>query len=344
MEWIKEILSDQPFQIAIVSTIGFILLGFLLKKCHVFNEHAKEVFSTFVLKLTIPCLAFNAFMCDFDQVEFQNNLFIFFLSFLLYLFFLFVPAFFFKKKNPESYQLYGTFIALGQLTLFSVPVLKTIYQNDHRILISSNMMTLSFRIFLYTYAYFIATKKQFNKQNIRQSLKEIFVNPIMIAMLAGFFVYLTQPFFFHITIQEQSVSVLRFDKTLPTLYSIVQIADSMTTPLAMLLVGITLGEVQIHQAFKNKKAWLFALLRTIVVPAFVLFILFVLKKTGIRSFDEYSCMVLVIGFAAPLSAVLNTYCISANHEALLSSNICFLSTLLCIFSIPLFYVSIKLIL
>lgn len=343
MTEIKEILFDVQFQTAIISTIGFILLGFLLKKFHVFNENVKNVFSTFLLKVSIPCLAFNAFMCDFEKKEFQDNLFIFFFSFVLYLFFLFVPPLFFKRKEKENSRLYGTFIALGQLTFFSIPVLKTIYQNDHQLLIASNMMTLSFRIFLYTYAFFVVSSTKLSKQNIKQSCKEIFVNPIMIAMFLGLFIYLSQPLF-QITIQGEETSFLRMDKIFPSFYQIIKILDNMTTPLAMLLIGITLGDVKAKEAFLNAKAWLFAILRTIAAPLFVFLVLFIFQKLNLFLFDEYSCMVLVIGFAAPLSAVLNTYCISFQKEALLSSNICFLSTLLSIISIPFFYVLVKAIL
>lgn len=84
-------------------------------------------------------------------------------------------------------------MAVGQLTFFSIPVLKTIYSDSYsKIMIPANMMTLSFRLILYIYCYFAISKLKFNKEKIKFTLKSIFLNPIMISMAIGLFIWVTQ--------------------------------------------------------------------------------------------------------------------------------------------------------
>ena len=56
----------------------------------------------------------------------------------------------------------------------------------------ANMMTLSFRIILYVYCYLVMSKLKFNKENLKASIKKIVLNPIMISMMLGLFIWLTQ--------------------------------------------------------------------------------------------------------------------------------------------------------
>ena len=52
-------------------------------------------------------------------------------------------------------------------------------------------------------------------------------------------------------------------------------------------------------------------------------------------------MIMVIGFGAPLSAVVSTYCSKFNNEMELSSRVCFLSTLLSILTFPILFIIVK---
>ncbi|MEI3526688.1 MAG: hypothetical protein V8R15_01070 [Bacilli bacterium] len=68
-----------------------------------------------------------------------------------------------------------------------------------------------------------------------------------------------------------------------------------------------------------------AIARTIIIPIMTLLFLIVLQMVNIINFDEYTIMIMVIGFGAPLSAVVSTYCSKFNNEMELSSRVCFIN-------------------
>lgn len=340
---IKNIFMDSNFTGSLILVISLILLGFIFKKANIFKESGQTFLSKLLLLILIPCMAFDAFMCDFSYESSKQNISIFIFSFVIMflLFILFQFLFYFKDK--ENYKTYSVMIVLGQMTLFTIPILKTIYQGNNEVLIASNMITLTFRLFLYIYAYLVISKTKINATNMKVSLKNIFLNPIMISMFLGLFIYLTQNIFFKVNINDESYSILRIDKTLPMFHLVISTLEKMTTPLAMLLVGMNLGGANLKQAFTSKKAYLLAFMRVILVPVIVLVVALITNKIGWTSFDEIQMVVLVLCFAAPLSAVVNTYCIAFNNQSYLASDVCFLSTFMAIIALPLFYVIVRLI-
>ena len=76
MDVVLSVVSDQNFLGAIIASIAFILLGFLLRRLNFINEHGREILNVVVMKVAIPCMAFCAFMSDFNTDEFIANLLI----------------------------------------------------------------------------------------------------------------------------------------------------------------------------------------------------------------------------------------------------------------------------
>lgn len=336
---IKAILLDRNFINAVLSSIFLILIGFILRYKRIINERIKKIIIFIVLKITLPALAFCAFMSDFEQKKFQENIIILIVSFVLFVFFLFLGNVLFHKYDKEKRRVYAVFITVGQLTFFSIPVLKTIYGND--IMIMVNMVTFSFRFILYVYCYFVISRLSLNKENIKSSMRKFLLNPVMIAMFIGLFIWLTQNVFYQVKINDNNYSILRIDKTFPSMFRILSLLQSLSTPLAMLVIGFSLGESRISEAFKDGLAWVCAIFRALIVPLIALFITLMISILKIYPVNELFVGTLVLGFAAPLSAVINTYCSNYHNETDIASRTCFLSTLLCIFSIPLLYLLIK---
>ncbi len=340
-----EILKDPNFIGAILISICFILLGFILRYKNVISKDGKSILSFLVLKVSLPCLAFSAFMTDFKIEDFKNNIMVFIVSLLLFIFFLFIFNILCFKLDKKRRKVIAILIVIGQLTFFAIPVLKTIYSNNlSEAMIPANMMTLSFRFILYIYCYFAISNLEFNKKEVKKSLKTIFLNPVMIAMFLGLIIWLTQNIdFLKINISDESYSIFRIDKTLPSIYMVISTGEKLNTPLAMLVIGCILGEANIVNAIKDKLAWLISLAKTILVPILALLIVMLLQSLKVINFNEYDVAVIGLGFAAPLSAVVSTYCSKYENEMELASRVTFISTILCVITYPLLYMLIKLI-
>lgn len=342
MEIIKEIFTDQNFLGAIIASIAFIMIGFILRRANIINEHGKRTINVIIMYVAIPCMAFCAFMSDFKAEEFVQNIMILVFDFAFYAIAILLSSLIFIKKGKETRRILGIFVSVGQLTFFSTPILKAIYSNNQsNVLIPTSLMTIPFRFMTYIYAYLIISGIKLSKETVGKTLKSIFLTAIMICMFSGLLIWLIQNVIFQVDVDGVNYGFLRIDKTCPALYKIFQFGDSLATPTCMLMIGVTLGESDFISAIKNKLAWFIAILRTIAVPLLILGLCLVLQATKLFIFDEYQLAALVIGNGAPVGAVVTAYCVNYKKQAYLGSDAIFLSTVLSIISIPLCFILIK---
>lgn len=343
MDIIAQIFTDQNFLGAILASIVFIFIGFLLRRTNIINEHGKKVINSIIMWVAIPCMAFCAFMSDFREEEFVSNILILVFDFVFYLIAILLSYLIFCRVDKSKRKIIAIFVSIGQLTFVSTPILKAIYSNNvSDVLIPASLMTIAFRFMTYIYAYITISEVKMTKETVGKTLKSIFLTPIMICMFTGLLIWLIQNHIWQVEVNGVSYGFLRIDKTCPALYKIFQFGDSMATPTCMLMIGVTLGESDFLCAIKNKLAWLIAFLRTILVPLVILGLCLVLQATHLFSFNEYQLAALVIGNGAPVGAVVAAYCVNFKKEAYLASDSIFLSTIFCVISIPLCFVLIKL--
>lgn len=342
MDVIKQVLTDQNFLGAILGSVVFILLGFFLRQKNIISKHGKGVLNAIVMKIAIPCMAFCAFMSDFSSSDFVSNILIFVFDIVFYLIFILMGNLIFIKFDKEKKTIYSILMAVGQLTLFSMPILQAVYGLDSGVLIPASMMSIAFRLVVYIYSYIAITGEKITKDNFGKTMKNIFVNPVMICMFLGLIIWATQNVVFQVQVGDATYGFTRIDKTLPALYKVFQYGNNLATPLAMLLMGVTLGEENFLTAIKNKYAWIIAGLRTFAIPLCILGICTLLQATHVFQFSEIQLAAMVIGNAAPTGAVVVVYCVNYNKQAYIGSDSVMLSTILSVIGMPIFFVLVKL--
>lgn len=338
---IKEIFSDHNFIGAVISALGFIVIGFLLRRKNIITDSTKKALTFILLNITLPAMAFCAFMTDFRKEQFKENIVVFVLSFVFYIFLVFVGKLIYIRKPKEERNIYALFVSIGQITFFTIPILNAVYNGMPEFLIPANMMTLSFRIMLYIYCYMKMARLSLNKDSLKESIKKIVINPIMICMIAGLLIWVTQGIMPQTTVNFRRYSILRIDQTIPSIYMFIKMASNLTTPLAMIVIGSILGEAQLKEALMDKAAWLSATLKTIVLPLLVLFIITLLQLIKVTNFNEYSLAVLVLGYSAPVSAVLSTYATRFKNQDVMAGRVCLLSIIMSVIAFPLLFILVK---
>lgn len=342
MDIIISVLTNQSFLGAIIASIAFIFIGFLLRRINLIKEGGRKVLNTIVMNVAIPCMAFCAFMNDFDVDKLSSNLIIFAIDIVFYVLFLAIGRLIFFKFGKEKGRIYAILISIGQLTFFSMPLLAATYGSESGILITTSLMSIAFRLFTYLYSYVIITGEKITKDNVGKTLRKVFVNPIMICMFLGLLIWLIQNAIWQVEIDGICYGFLRIDKTLPALYKIFQFGNNMATPLCMLTIGLTLGESNILEAIKNGLAWFIAVIRVLIIPLVILGICILIQLTGLVHFDEIQLAAMVIGNAAPVGAIVAVYCVDSNKEAYIASDSIMLSTILSFISIPILFILVKL--
>lgn len=106
-------------------------------------------------------------------------------------------------------------------------------------------------------------------------------------------------------------------------------AGSMTTPLGMLVAGVTIAQTNLLGALKKIKVYYVSALRLIVIPVLTiaLFLLF--------PYDETVMGVTVAAAACPAATICTMFAISYNKDSLYAGEIFAVSTVLSVCTLPL---------
>lgn len=322
---------NQNFLSAILLVILFLLLGYFLRRKSIITDQVKTFLTFLVMNICIPALAFKSFVCDLDTTTLKTDFYIIILSFIIFIALLIVGNLLFFKVPKEKRKIYAIFSSIGQITLFSLPVIEAMFDSNEA-LITVNLVTIAFRFFLYIYGYIAISGCKLDQKSIKHNFIN---NPIIIMMLIGIFIWLSQGFMFQVAVGEENYSILRIDKTLPFLYQTITAISSITPIMSMLLIGSILGDYDIRVAIKDKLSFIIAFYRTFISSMIALVILLLANLLPFINLSSFQIEVITLAFASPISAVINTYAIKYNKESFRASNVCFISTIMCIATIPL---------
>ena len=348
-EVFKQVFTDYNFLSAFFQTVVIIFLGFLFMKLKLVDSAGKKTITALIWKLAVPCFAFNAFMQDFEWASFKNSLVEFVLAFIFYVLLIIAGRLIFLKKGKDASIIAGLFMAIGQTTLFSMPILQSVYEGSgEQVMLYISTISIVFRIFVYIIGYSIISGEKITFRNFGSSVKKVFLNPVMIGMFLGILVFLIQNITPQVMINvkdpltglafEKSYSIFRIDQTLPVIYVTVRSLARMVSPLCMFMIGMSIGEANFTECIKDRFAWCIALLRNVAAPVIVALLCLLIHKSGIYSFDEYSLMAIIVGFSAPISVSLSILCVNYKREEMLATRACLISTLLTLFTFPLSFV------
>lgn len=336
------ILTNPKFIGSILTVLVFIFIGYFLAKKKKVTDEVKTFVNFMVMDIALPAMALKSFLSDFDSASMKNNLSIVLMSIVIFLILLVAGNLIFIRKEKEKRKTFAIMMSLGQVSFFSLPIVQALYE-ENEALIPINLVIIIFRFFLYFYAYAVFSGIKMNIKNIKDILKKLLLNPIMIAMILGIFIWFTQGFMPKVNTTSGSYSFLRIDKTIPAVYNVLIYASNLVIPLSMLLIGFTLGKVNIKETIKNKTAWFMGSFRVIVGPLVAIAILLLTSLVFKLTFNEWEIAGLVFGFAAPTSAVATAYAIRFDKDAVMASSVCFISTILSIITLPVMYMIITMI-
>jgi len=339
LEIFSIVFTDFNFLSAFFQTIIIIFLGFLFMKLGIVDSSGKKTVTALIWKLAVPCFAFNAFMQDFELQRFKASLVEFFLAVFFYILLILIGKLLFLKKGKDISTISALFMAIGQTTLFSMPILQSVYESrGNEVMLYISTVSIVFRIFVYIIGYSLISGEKITLSNFGQSMKKVFLNPVMIGMFLGILVFLIQNITPQVQVQNQTYSIFRVDKTLPVLYVTVRSLARMVSPLCMFMIGMSIGEAKFSECIKDGYAWALAVLRNILGPVVVAAVCFIIHKTGLFHFDEYSLITIIVAFSAPISVSLSIMCVQANKEEQLATRACLISTLLTLITFPLSFV------
>ena len=285
-----------------------ILLGYILVKSNLLTKQDSKVLSTVALYIVTPCVIINAFQVQHSQ-DVKNGLILSFLAAIII----------------HIIYIVGVRIVGKGYTLNGVEKATIIYTNAGNLIIPLVQALLGKEWVVYTTGYILVTtifiwthgrmliceEKGFN-------VKELLKNVNVVACIMGILM-------FALKIQFPSL--------------ITETMDSMSAtiaPICMIVAGMLIAGMNVKDCLKNKRLYVITFLKMIVFP---LFAVSLLKFTNLSSMVKNGDIILLISLLAsiaPTAASVTQLAQIYDADSEYASAYYFITTLLCILTMPVF--------
>lgn len=285
-----------------------ILLGFILVKSSLLTKQDSKVLSTVALYIINPCVIINAFQVQYSQ-DVKNGIILSFLAAIVVHIIYIVGA----RMLGKVYTLNGvekaTIIYTNAGNLI-IPLVQALLGKEWVVYTTGYILVST--VFIWTHGrMLICEETGFNG-------KELLKNVNVIASIIGILM-------FALKIQ------------LPSL--ITETMDSMSAtiaPISMIVAGMLIAGMDVKDCLKNKRLYIIIFLKMIVFPCFALILL---KFTNLSSMAKNGDMILLISLlasVAPTAASVTQIAQIYDADSEYASAYYFITTLLCILTMPIF--------
>ena len=283
-----------------------LILGFVLFKCHIFDEYTNKKISALIVNVASPMLIISSIA----GVEGSNKSIVFLMigaGILMYIGFIILGKiinriFPFPKKDWPVYECMVVFANTG---FMGYPVLLDVFGQEA--VFYASLIHMAFNFFVYTYAIMCLTKGDDSefKLNFKQLL-----TPGIILIFVGIFIYL-------------------FDIQLPSvLMDTINSVGSLTAPLSMMMIGSSLAVYPIKDSFTDWRSYVFAFVRLMIVP----FVTMIMCR--LLHIDAYYANITIITNAMPVGSMVLMLATQYNANVKIVTRNNVVSTLLSLSTIP----------
>ena len=283
-----------------------LVLGFVLFKCHIFDEYTNKKISALIVNVASPMLIISSIA----GVEGSNKSIVFLMigaGILMYIGFIILGKiinrlFPFPKNDWPVYECMVVFANTG---FMGYPVLLDVFGQEA--VFYASLIHMAFNFFVYTYAIMCLTKGDDSefKLNFKQLL-----TPGIILIFVGIFIYL-------------------FDIQLPSvLMDTINSVGSLTAPLSMMMIGSSLAVYPIKDSFTDWRSYVFAFVRLMIVP----FVTMIMCR--LLHIDAYYANITIITNAMPVGSMVLMLATQYNANVKIVTRNIVVSTLLSVITIP----------
>lgn len=231
---------------------SLIVIGFILTKSKIVNSDAAGILAKLENNLFIPALVLNTFVQNFTVERIQSTWQLLLLSIILLLVVIplamGVSRLLSKDRYIQNIYTYG--LCFSNFGFMGNAVVSALFPD---IFLEYLIFTLPLWMGIYLWGAPTLLMSDGGKQPLKTRLKA-FVNPMFIAMLVGIILGL-------------------IGVNLPDwLDSVISSSANCMSPIAMLLTGITVANIDLIKTFKNGQIYLISLVRLLVFPLLFLVI------------------------------------------------------------------------
>ncbi|MBQ7336054.1 MAG: AEC family transporter [Clostridia bacterium] len=299
-----------------------ILIGFLLAKLKILPESAAGILGKLENTVLVPALVLATFMNDFTVTKLATSGGAFLFSAVLLIPVVPMAIFLSRLLTKDGFtrNIYTYGLAFANFGYMGNSVVKAVFPGYF-----SEYLIFTMPLYIIIYLWGVPTLLMNDeKSSFKQNLKSL-LNPMFIAMLIGMAIGLT--------------SSLLPSMTLPTVVqtplnavnNCITVLGNCMSPVAMLLTGITVANIDLRKTFSNLSIYAVTAIRLLAIP------LVFLGVFAILPLPEYLEVCAMCAVSMPLG--LNTVVIPSAYgkDTSVAAGMALISHLLSCITIPLIF-------
>ncbi len=279
-----------------------IILGFIMKKCNIITKDASRQLSDILLLFVTPCVIIKAYQVPYQTDRVANLLIAFASSIVINAVCVVVSKIVFNKKDEKSIinQYCSAYSNSG---FMGIPLLEAVLGSEG--VFYGVAYNAIFNVFNWTHGVYLYTQ---DKKSL--SIKNIVLNPGVLGVAIGLVL-----FFLRVSLPEVILAPVSY-------------MASMNTPLAMLLLGVFLADVDFKTALKNISLYTVSFVRLILIPILAVLIL------QLPFIPDIVAIAVIIPAACPSATASAIFASRYNLDASYASEIVAINTIISILTLP----------
>lgn len=308
--------------ISVFTLFCFMIPGYILKKTKLVDQHFAKGMSVYTLYVASIAMLMHGFILEFDPKVFKGVAQVFVLSLLVHLLFFLIAKRLFPNAVESQKKVLQFGVIFSNAGYMGIPVISDVFGPEYVIYATAYIMW--FNILAYTLGRLLFTN---DKKYV--SFKKAFINPAVIPIALGVFIYLTG---LGGWIQRSIAAGDFVGQILGVFYNVLTILKNTVAPISMIIIGAKLADINFKGILKDKYMYPFVLIRLFLFPTMVWAILRLLHMVGIV--DETVMSVILILSSTPGAAMTTMFAELYNGDAPYAGKLVALTTILSVATMP----------
>lgn len=282
------------------------IVGYVIVKIKLFKAKDSKVLSKLIVYIICPSVTLNSFQMDYSTSKMQGLILAIIASILVHV--IIIPL----------TKVMGNVFELNNIEKASI-----VYSNAGNIIIPLVAVVLGQEWVFYTCAFIMVQTilvwthgKSVICEERGSGLKKILLNPNIIAIVVGLFMFLTG---------------VRFPLVMK---SCVSGFAGMIGPTSMLVVGMLIGEMDLKLVFKKKRSYFITLCRLVLLPLLVIMLCKGIMMFHIHQDMKQILLIVLLQSSAPVASMVTQLAQVYDQDANYASIINVMTVVFCVITMP----------
>ncbi len=296
-------MTDAPIVEQVMILVLIMAVGVYARKRFMITDETRQRLSELLLQVTLPAMVVISFQFEYDPAMLAGAGIILLVAFAAHGGPAVLGTVLFRRYPARTRKVLQFVAVFSNCGFMGFPVLDSIFGRVG--VFYGSVYMIAFHVFLWTFGVVL-----FQGKRDPQALRKAALNPGILAVVVGLILF--------------GLSI-----RLPyPLYQALDMVGSMTTPIAMLIVGSILADVDIRRAFQGSALYYGTAIRLLILPLLFLVLLRLIPMPAM----VLQISVLLIAMPAAANTAIFTEAYGA--DTVFASRIVAFSTLVSILTIP----------